>query len=438
MRKLLLIIAALYSAASFSQVTKDSISMGSGNPSYPLDVYYNLTTGAKDTVRNTNWHLSFAVRSAMPPMNVARAAAVRINEARGVNVYMPSTSRSWNNFDTAGWRTWTRPHDSDSSWDIGAFNQGYNVQAFNFGWGNYSMTTRDIDGTKTFLIRIANGPNSIFKKFRIEKLVFDTLWYAVIANLDGTDSNAIFIDKSDFQGKLFAYYNITTNTVIDREPSTPWHLLWSRYFTKVNAFGIDTFYTVTGILQHPTVVSTKFAGFLNDSLAYEIASPLMTNRISNIGWDWKVSPQGPPSTTPWELIDSLSFFVKTQGMVDTAFKIIFTKFTGPNPQITVFNKSLVAKNLPPVGLARQQMASFNVNVFPNPANTALEYNFNTTATTANITVYDITGKMVESSTISKSSDGFSGKIDVSTYNKGMYFIHIQTNEGTKAVRFMVN
>jgi hypothetical protein len=46
--------------------------------------------------------------------------------------------------------------------------------------------------------------------------------------------------------------------------------------------------------------------------------------------------------------------------------------------------------------------------------------------------------MVESSTISKSSDGFSGKIDVSNYNKGMYFIHIQTNDGTKAVRFMVN
>jgi hypothetical protein len=438
MRKLLLIIAVLFSTASFSQVTEDSISMGSGFPSYPLDVFYNLSTGAKDTVRNTNWHLSFAVRSAMPPMNVARAAAVRINEARGVNVYMPATAQNWSSFDTAGWRTWTRPHDSDSSWDIGAFNQGYNVQAFNFGWGNYNMQTRDINGTKTFLIRIVNGPNSIFKKFRIEKLVFDTLWYAVIANLDGTDSNTIIIDKSDYQGKLFAYYNITSNTIIDREPATTWHLLWSRYFTKVNAFGIDTFYTVTGILQHPTIVSTKFAGFLNDSLAYDIASPLMTSRISNIGWDWKVSPQGPPSTTPWDLIDSLSIFVKAQGMVDTAFKMIFTKFTGPNPQITVFNKSLVAKALPPVGLRSQQVAAFDINVFPIPASSALEYNFNSASTIATISVYDITGKIIETTTVNKSNDGFNGKLDVSNYRNGIYFISIQTNEGTKAIRFMVN
>jgi hypothetical protein len=431
MKKVTLIIALAIGTSVMAQSIEDSVSMGTGNPSYPFDVFYNLATGTKDTASNTNWHLAFAVRSAMPPMNVARAACVRINEARGINVYVPPTTQSWSAFDTTGWRGWRRLHDSDSTWDIGAFNDGFNVPAFNFGWGSYDMVTRHINGTKTFLIRHQQGMSTFYRKFQIVQLNFDTTWYAAYSNLDGSDSTTIVITKGNYAGKLFAYYNLQTKSVIDREPSRPWHLLWSRYFTKVNAFGIDTFYTVTGILQHPTVRTARVAGAHTDSVAFNDAEGKYNNTISNIGWDWKVSPQGPPSATPWELVDSLSFFVKAANMIDSAYKIVFTKFTGPNPQITVFNQTLMVKPAPPVGLATVNNTKINITVYPNPAQSVIHVVTDIPAQRINLV--DMTGRVVLSNINPTTQTG----IDVSTLNKGIYFVQVITDKGTAVSRVVV-
>jgi len=414
-----------------AQTVVDSVSMGTGSPSYPLDVYYNLATGTKDTVRNNNWHLAFAVRSAQPPMNVARAACVRINEARGVQVFVPPTTQNWNTFDTTGWQSWRRLRDSDTSWDIGAFNDGYFIQQFNFGWGTYNMTTRHIDGQKTFLIRIQQGPNSIWRKFKVIQLSFDTTWYAASANVDGTDSSAITITKGNYTGKLFAYYNLLTKTVVDREPSTPWHLLWSRYFTRVNAFGIDTFYTVTGILQHPTVRTARIADVHADSTGFNDAEGKYSAAINRIGWDWKISPQGPPSTTPWELVDSLSFFVKTPEMTDSTYKLVMTKFTGPNPQITVFNKTVIAKPQPTVGVETVSSNSIKLSVYPNPAQA--EVFITTEATEATAYMMDMTGRIVQQQTTQSGTVRF----DVSSINRGVYFVRVSISEGEAVSRVII-
>ncbi|MFN9581759.1 MAG: T9SS type A sorting domain-containing protein [Bacteroidota bacterium] len=432
MKKILHVLFTLFALQSFAQTMEDSVSMGTGIPSYPLDVYYNVTNGAKDTVRNNNWHLAFAVRSAQPPLNVARAACVRINEARGVQVFVPPTTQNWNTFDTSGWQSWRRLRDSDTSWDIGAFNDGYFVQQFNFGWGTYNMTTRHIDGQKTFLIRIQQGQNAVWRKFKVMQLSFDTTWYAASANIDGTDSAAITITKGNYAGKLFAYYNLLNKTVVDREPSTPWHLLWSRYFTRVNVFGIDTFYTVTGILQHPTIRTARVSSVDTDSAAFNDAEGKYTTLINIIGWDWKVSPQGPPSTTPWELVDSLSFFVKTAEMTDSAYKLVMTKFTGPNPQITIFNKTLMAKPKPTVGVEKLSAGKIKLMVYPNPAHTEVYVATEENEATAYIT--DLTGRTVyQQSTLSGTI-----RLDVSSLNKGVYFVRVSTRQGEAVSRVSIN
>jgi hypothetical protein len=439
MKKVLFLTAIFSFSISIAQITTDSVSMGGGTVSYPYDVFYNITSGTKDTIRNTNWHLAFAVRSAQPPLNVTRAAAVRANGARGVEVYAVPAGTNWADIDS-NFKNYKRLIDSDTTWDIGGFNDGFSVQTLNFGWGNYNMDSRHIDGNKNFLIRIVTtsgfGPGattvSVFKKFRIIQLSFDTTWYAAFANIDGSDSTTLEINKADYQGKLFAYYNLLTKQPIDREPSTPWHLLWTRYFARVRAFGIDTTYSVTGILQHPNVQSGRVSGVYTDSAEYQNAMGKFSSSINTIGWDWKISPQGPPSSTPWELVDSLSFFIKTAGMTDSAYKMVFTKFTGPNPQITVFNKQIMLNPL--ASIASRVAGNLSMNVYPNPASSVLYIDLPQLQTNqATITITDITGKTVYQNVVTDSKTG----IDVSAFNKGIYFVQVRTVNAIAASRIMI-
>src|SRR5437868_3956852 len=96
-----IIFLALVASLSAQNVKVDSVSMGLG---YPYDVYYNLSSGEKDTVANGNWHIAFSVRPAMPPANVMRATTIRTNEARNVTLYQ--SNHTWSDFDTAGYLTW--------------------------------------------------------------------------------------------------------------------------------------------------------------------------------------------------------------------------------------------------------------------------------------------------------------------------------------------
>lgn len=442
MRKFLLLTTLVSSIGLHAQTITDSVSMGTGTPSYPYDVFYNVETGTKDTVRNTNWHIAFAVRSAQPPMSVARAAAVRINGARGVEAYALPTGQNWSNIDTTNWRTWKRLIDSDTTWDIGGLNDGYNVPAFNFGWGNYSMTTRHIDGNKDFLIRMVTtigggGPNpptttSVFKKLRIVQLSFDTTWFVTYADLDGGDSTYFQITKGDYTGKLFAYYNLTTKTAIDREPSTPWHLLWTRYFAQVRAFGIDTSYTVTGILQHPSVRTARVSGVPTATASFTDAATRFSSNINTIGWDWKVSPMGPPSTTPWQIVDSLSFFVSPAGRVDSSMKMVFTRFVGPNEQITVFNKEWSVN--PTASLNGIRTKQLNVSVYPNPASSQLNISMPEMSQQATMILIDMMGRVVNTTEL---MPGQPSTIDVSNLKKGIYFVKVNAANASEVIKVMI-
>jgi hypothetical protein len=443
MKKILLLSTLISTIALQAQTITDSVSMGTGNPSYPFDVFYNVETGAQDTVSNTNWHIAFAVRSAQPPMNVARAASVRLNGARGVEAYALPAGQNWSNIDTANWKTWKRLIDSDTSWDIGALNDGHNVAAFNFGWGTYSMVTRHIDATKDFLIRIVTtsgggGPGnppittSMFKKLRVIQLSFDTTWFVTFANLDGGDSTYFQIKKADFAGKLFAYYNLNTKTILNREPSTPWHLVWTRYFANVRAFGIDTSYNVTGILQHPSVRTARVSGIPTAQATFADAATRFSNNINTIGWDWKVSPMGPPSTTPWQIVDSLSYFVSPAGRVDSSMKIVFTRFVGPNDQITVFNKTWVVN--PNASVTSVQTKQLQVSVFPNPATDKLNIELPEMSETAIATLVDIMGRVVSTAQL---LPGLSTTIEVNNLKKGIYFVKVSSANASDVVKVMV-
>jgi hypothetical protein len=429
-----IIFLALATILSAQNIRVDSVSMGSGNPSYPYDVFYNLATGDKDTVVNTNWHLAFAMRPALPPANVMRSTTVRINASRNVTLYKSNfTSNQWSSFDTTGFTAWPIMANGDSSWDVAAFNADYNASnPFDYGWGQYNMNSHNVEGTKMFLLAIGSGATKKYKKITIEKLAYDTLWFFTFSNLDGTDSTTQIISKPSYKGKLFAYYNVLTKTLIDREPNRPWDLVFTHYRTNATFPGFPTSaFNFAGVLQAPQLNVARVANFAKP-LSDTTNATNYSKRIGTIGWDWKVTPLGPPPSGPWNLTDSLTYFIK-RDKDSLTYKLTFDKFSNVPSQIIVFN---IKTYLPKMNTGVSNIADLNreVSLFPNPTEQMVNVSIPSLSGKEQVAVsiIDMTGKVVSSTSII----GNNTQIDLSGFNKGLYFI-ILSIDGVSSTKKLI-
>lgn len=422
-----ILFLAFIANSVFSQTTNvDSVSMTVGTS---VDVFYNLTTGKKDTVSNRNWHLAFAVRNAQPPLKTMQAATVLINEGRGVSLYESNQSlTNWGTFDTTGWKTWPASFNSDSTWDIGAFNKNRSLSnPFDYGWGSYDMTSRDVSGSKVFLIALDNAQNPFgaptsFRKVSIQKIAYDTMWVFTISKLDGTDSNTVTIKKKDFAGKLFAYYNMNTNTVIDREPvvAKDWNLLFTRYKALVTLGPTTIMYPVAGVLQNNNTMAYTVQGENANSFSYDTLQ--FVSKIRTIDWDWKVITTAPGA---WPIKDSMAYFTRVANKIN---KIKFTSYyAGQDRQSIVFNKTDYA------GLSINETVKnkLEVSVYPNPASENIFILLNSNVKSAQISISNLSGKTLINTEITADN-----KLDVSGLPMGMYLLTIATANGSETVKFI--
>ncbi|MCU0441076.1 MAG: T9SS type A sorting domain-containing protein [Bacteroidia bacterium] len=429
MKKQILSLTMLFASAVVVAQTPilDSAILSQG---YVNDVFYSMKNGAVATVAGNNWHIAFATRAAQPPTNTMRAATIMVNEGRNVRVYK-SAQTNWSSFDTTGYAAWPNPHNSDTTWDLGALNRDYNQSnPFDYGWGEYSMTSHNIDGKGAiYLLRLTktvtvNGQprtvDSAFKKLTINSLIKDTQWVFTIANIDGTDSNRVTISKQNFDGKLFAYYNMVSNTVIDREPAASWEVLFTRYGTFITQFNTTIFTTTTGALTHPTVEVSEVRGIPVDSAVAD----LFESNINTIGTDWKINPgPGQPNFT---IIDSLSYFVRAaNGRED---KLVFKGLTTSATGVITFEKTYTKV---PTSLSSASKIT-NVSVYPNPA-TDMVYIQTELASTAQITLLDITGKEMISQQIDAANNG----VSVASLPAGMYLLVVTQNNSRSVSRIVI-
>lgn len=394
----------------------DSVSLG---PGYAGDVYYSLKSGVVANVPGA-WHIAFSVRPAMPPFDVMRSATISVNEGRGVSLFK-STQTDWATFDTTGYKTWSNPHNSDSIWDLGAFNTDKSNNPFDFGWGAYNQNSHNVEGSAIFLLRITTGSGSgavtTFKKVFIEKLAYDTQWVFTYSNIDGTDSMHTTIGKGLYQGKLFVYYDVKNHTILDREPSAPWDLLFTRYGTFVTQFSQTIFSSVTGVLSHPAIQTAQVGGLPEDSI--KINNAIFNRKISTIGTDWKINPG--PGQPNFQIVDSNVYFVR---LPDNAqFRLAFRSFSGSSTGNISFYKK---EEAPYVGLFEPKVYQ-TVTLYPNPAISYVEINAGAGAHT--IQIFDITGKVQLSTTANGTAH-----IDLSSLRKGLYFVQV---DGNKAARLVI-
>jgi hypothetical protein len=392
---------------------------------YPDDVFYNMATGTVSTVAGSNWHLAFAMRNASPPFDVMKSTTILANEGRGVTVYESTQPVSnFTAFDTIGYTTWLKPHNSDSTWDVGAFNTNRTTNAVDFGWGEYDMITHDLVGKKIFLIRITKGigqnATQTFKKLMIEKLAFDTSWVFTYANLDNTGSNTVTINKSAHAGNLFTYHNLLTDVTFDREPATKWDLLFTRYGANSTQFGQTVFSTNTGALAYPTLLTSKVSGVPTNTAQAGTYAAFLTG----VGTDWKTNPG--PGQPNFVVKDSLSYF--TKDATNHEYKLVFTSFSGSGTGTIVFAKTLLSSTL---GLSSLDKTGL-VNMYPNPAKEMLNVELNT-LNNGSLSIIDITGKTHMTATLPE----LNNRIDISMLQSGIYFVRIQNNQSQNVVKLIV-
>lgn len=398
---ILSLFTGLYNLGFSQCEPNDSTNMG---PNYANDVFYSFANKTVATVSNTNWHLAFSVQNAQPPFNVLQSVSVRVNSVSGCKVkklLSNANPNQWRQIDTTGLYNLPELIDSDTSWNNSAFTTGY-AGNFDFKWGTYNQTTKHVDGTNVYVLY--NPTAGWYKKVFIKQLTYDSTWNIIISNLDNTDSNYVKINKKNYTKRLFAYYNVSSNSVIDREPDNgTWDILWTRYLSYVNVPQGSGYYPVTGVLSNKSVTVAKNTGkTCNDIWLSNLKAPYRSN-ISTIGWDWKKSP--PPS---WIIVDTFVYFVSAKD--GNKYKLSFNGFTGASSGKTYFRASQATLSTEKIN------SNKSIIVYPNPLNGNKTLNVNTSREKAQI--IDALGKTYQIEILNQT-------IDLSSFSSGLYTLFIQ-------------
>ncbi|MEN9613471.1 MAG: hypothetical protein RLZZ628_4285 [Bacteroidota bacterium] len=416
MKKVFFTIVSIAFFAKLQAQTLDTISLGA---TYANQVWYNLLTDAEYRSPKNNWELAFSV--------LKPDAAVWVHPT--INLYRSNKPISaWAGaLDTTGFSTARIYHNSDTSWTIGAFNASTPAaDQFDFGWGNYNIATHNVVGDSIYILKYPDGS---FKKFMIEKLAFDTSYFFKYANLDGTSEVAVELKKSTYGAKNFAYYSLTTNSAIDREPlRADWDLTAWQYRSLVpDQNGVMTPYTLTGIMHNRGVTTAKIR---RDPALNTLNGLNFKTGISMIGADWKTF-----INNVFVITDSTAYFVKTRN--GRIYKLVFTGFGGSANGNMIFTREYIrGTSVDDVKNGVTALA-----VYPNPAEDGavqIVYDLGNYVGTAQLQLTDITGRTIWSEKVAGNETLNVVQMPQLNISAGIYFIQLTYNGKRITQKMMIH
>jgi hypothetical protein len=412
-------IVLLSGLISLNAQTADSVSIG---PGYGGIGYYTLATGNDTVTANNDWDIAIASYAMF-------TVSIRINGGFGTELYKSTgDTTTWSTLDTAGLQggvNWIRCHDSDTSFEPSAFEEGATGHP-NYGWGVYNNITHDVIGDKLFVVRLA-GMTAVYKKVWIQK--FDAINNDIIirvADLDNNNDNIITVNRNS--SKNYSYVALASGTIMDREPAkTSFDLIFDRYEANVGIF-----YPVTGVRSNQGVKITEVAGMHPDDAEtnwFNMFYPSSTN-MTEIGHDWKTPP--PPA---WTVTDSLSYFV--EDLNGDVYQIWFTAFRGSATGTYVFNTRQVGW----VSVEEQGNTIANFNVYPNPVADLVNiaYTIDNEFAHATLNIMNINGEVI-SSQILGNNQGFNlVTLDIANMNlsSGVYVAQVLVGNTAATQKFIV-
>ncbi|TNE82091.1 MAG: T9SS type A sorting domain-containing protein [Bacteroidetes bacterium] len=432
MRKLFITLAMAAFGAAQAQIgtpVSDSIEMGA---TYLNDVYYDLNTGTKTSAATNTWHLAFRTGAQTDGIRINSATATGANEGTvSLYLYPSGVIADWASFDTTGWENWLQYHNSDESWEVGAFN--VSGSGFpDFSWGVYDMSTHVVKGDSLYLITYMNAGVQAFKKFYVKDKTSGNYTF-VFANVDGSDEQTVTIKSSDYTGKNYMFYNLETKSAADREPaSANWDFILTRY-AALQPTG--TYFPSTGILSNIGVQAAKGKGRETSelNLSDTAAGAGFSYNMNAIGYDWKHYEIGGMGVV-WHTSDSLAYFIQDRNAA--LWKVVFTAFGGSANGKTVFTKEQLT-----TGLSTRDANShlIQTSVYPNPAQSTLNVLVSADAASdAVLNIVNVRGEVVYTQKIQTEAGLINQSLAVDALSNGVYFVQITANGFQSVQKFVKN
>jgi hypothetical protein len=410
MNKTLLSIALMSVALqSNAQVIIDTVSVGAG---YSNQKWYSLQNDEQGTQPKDNWDLAFEISG------YTASILANVQKTNFAVYKSPYSVAQYATIDTTGINSWPMLYNSDTTWTAGAFNRGAILSNPNdLGWGVYNSSTHIITGDSCYVIKLSA---TSYKKIKLIDLNGGVYSFEY-ANINGTNSQAQSITKTNYTGKNFAYFDLTNNVAVDREPvAANWDLTFVKYISFVPPSG--TPYGVTGVLSNKGVTVAQASNVTSPATYNNWTSHAFNTSINEIGYDWKEINM---ATFAWDIKMDTVYFVKAK--TNDIWKLSFTKFTGSGTGNFILSK----EKLSSVGLQDLSGNVSQVSLYPNPSNgntTTLLFSTEKELSNVSVSIVDMAGRLVSTENISVIAGMNQYQLYTGTLNSGVYFV--QMNAGT--------
>jgi hypothetical protein len=434
MKKIYMTLAAvaLGTAAMAQTLVNDSVAMGA---KYADDVFYSMKNGEKKKDANSRWDLGFSM---LPggQQNLFSSIWANHDSIKVYSLHLDATN-NWKTMtaaDTTGKTSAANLlYNSDSTYLISAFNKNKDAgNVFDFGWGKYNQTTHNLVGDSIYLIKTKTRAYKIWIQ-SMNGVTND--WTFKIGQLDNSDTTTVTITKQpDFANRLFAYYDMETNAIVDREPAvSDWDIKFTRYNTLYTVMGQTAMSMVTGVTQNSGVLAAEAREV--DLNTVDPDNYTLSPKLSAIGYDWKFQPD---FTQPvYETRDSLCYFVKDKA--GDLHYLRFTRFDGSATGKIVFEK----KQIPaaPTSIKDVNSAVSNVTVYPNPSTAANVYvvvENKQAVKGAALQVVSMDGRVLKQTTVDLNAGLNPLQLNIGELASGMYLVTLKGDHIKVQERLVVN
>ena len=399
---------------SSAQLLEDSVIMG---PSFTNDIFYSFDNGEVGSYSGASWTVAF--------YNKSQSGAIMLNGGHGVELWNASDdiSQFANIIDTVGIGSWTQLYDTDTIWNANSAFEGDALNSnWNYGWGDYDISTHIIQGSRIFVLKSIEQK---YFKVLVEKKDYGVFHYRY-ASLDNSFDTTIVVRTPDYLNKSYAYLNMDNHTLQDREPN---HSEWDLLFTKYSADLGFAYYPVTGVVSNEGIEVAEIKELPNNaSYTAQDFNPSKTV----IGSDWKTFDT---IANTYNLQDSLTYFVQTEN--GDVYKLHLTAFEGSSTGKIKFNKELVSTG--PTGIQSSNEVLSLHSIYPNPSIGSADIVFsNTRKENINIRVYNLVGNLVYQANADSNIGLNSFRINLEFVENGVYLVQIDNGFFVKTQKLVIN
>lgn len=425
---------------SFANASAEVKTVELAAPNSAVSTFYNFETGVVKQDSVAKWDLAF-----MTGMD----AAVRINDLASLWLVPTKNIDDFGKpLDTTGMSTWQSLYNSDTTYNIGAFNlgiDGFDTGLGDYGWGAYDQQTHLTLGTKLYVIRTAAG----FKQIAIESMI-SGVFTVKYCNLDGTNPKTVEVDKKAFGNRMFVYYSLKNEAIYDREPdAADWDLVWGKYLGRTlnPSTGSLAWYSLTGMRQNvrqvpigaPDRIPAGVRVAEVDSVDFAtVATPTndkFGGHINEIGDDWKTFVNATFSYVYKPNVYFAQRFDNKGVPSGNIYKLGFTKFSGGNAVSTTFSQEKVIANS-----VEENPVLSNFALYPNLVNQGENINLIYTAKSsdmnANFSIVNVLGERLATYSFTTNQDFKTVALPTQNLSAGVYWL-VFDNQKRSSIKFIV-